>query len=211
MDLIFQPEREVRTLRADIEAVLDDSQALGEIASRSHRHQSGFDKIVLKVDAATQQRLRLNIWRKDGSEGDEHIHPHRWNYQSLILSGTLRVATYMVDPSGEPMRKYLYQPPADGSTYTLRYMGMEGIALANTREFSRNMLYGQEHHELHLVSRGSPDTVVTLFSTGSPVTDHTYIFSREPVSTAQSEDIEVKRMSADDLRSCFQEVLPHLS
>ncbi len=86
-----------------VDSIIDDEQALQEIAGRSYPHPIGFDKLVLYDDKATGFKFRLHIyWRGNQRAAMERTHLHRFEMASAIVTGELtnhtwRVARYQAE------------------------------------------------------------------------------------------------------------------
>jgi hypothetical protein len=113
IDWLGQPEQIVPIIRQ----ILRHESVLAEVASRSYRHVNHFDKIVLVgSDDPRGYRLTLHLWDPPYSEqerDDELIHEHRFNFWSVILTGTLRSENFARtrDPGdGVLYRNYRYIP-----------------------------------------------------------------------------------------------------
>lgn len=97
-----------------IQQIMDDDSALAAVAGRSYRHVNHFDKIVLiGNDKLKGYRLTLHMWNPPYSEdelNEEMIHDHRFNFWSMVLTGTLTSENFSQDPAGTAFREYRYIP-----------------------------------------------------------------------------------------------------
>lgn len=79
-----------RSVRAVVDSILNDPQALAGIAARSYPHPIGFDKLVLDDDRATGFKFRLHVyWRGANFASLERMHLHRFEMASAIVTGEL--------------------------------------------------------------------------------------------------------------------------
>jgi fructose-1,6-bisphosphatase/inositol monophosphatase family enzyme len=77
-------------VRAIVDSILADENALAAIAARSYPHPIGFDKLVLDDDRATGFKFRLHIyWRGANFAALERMHLHRFEMASAIVTGEL--------------------------------------------------------------------------------------------------------------------------
>jgi hypothetical protein len=113
-------------LRAALAELRGDPRLLNEVAGRSYWHANGFAKVVLHAGDAFG--VRLHIWpanhppgRGDRPRvGGENPHNHRWDFASLLLTGTLREAQFSVaDPTDGGTVRYMqcHYGREDGRTY----------------------------------------------------------------------------------------------
>jgi hypothetical protein len=112
-----------------VREVLNNRQALGDIATRSYSHSNGFDKITLISNGKPEFKLRLHIRWPPGRSGQniELIHNHRWLFRSTTLCGSAQVETFTEKDGGEPMCRHEYFPRHDAlEKYDLKFVGPNG-------------------------------------------------------------------------------------
>lgn len=79
-----------RVVRAVVESILADEEALRAIAARSYPHPIGFDKLVLDDDRESGFKFRLHVyWRGANFASLERLHLHRFEMASAIVTGEL--------------------------------------------------------------------------------------------------------------------------
>lgn len=79
-----------RSVRAIVDSILNDPDAISGIASRSYPHPIGFDKLVLDDDRVTGFKFRLHVyWRGANFASLERMHLHRFEMASAIVTGEL--------------------------------------------------------------------------------------------------------------------------
>jgi len=84
---------------ATIDAILADEVWLEEVAHDSCRHALGFDKLVL-LKCGDAGQLRLHVWWTAGRRAGEHIHGHRFLFESVLVTGRLSTELFAEDPAG---------------------------------------------------------------------------------------------------------------
>ena len=105
-------------------------------------HYDFFDKIVVYVDKKDRFRIRVHIFSDDNSNRNR-IHCHRWNYSSLILSGSYQHSIYGSEKdinehiAIKNLRPILIQEEARGSIYTL---GHDAFHTINAQENTVSLL-----------------------------------------------------------------------
>jgi fructose-1,6-bisphosphatase/inositol monophosphatase family enzyme len=115
-----------RLVRAVVQSVLDDEQALAGIAARSYPHPIGFDKLVLDDDRATGFKFRLHVyWRGANFAALERLHLHRFEMASAIVTGELTNHVWRVvkfDAVGGVLKGVNLAEPSPGAEHTRRVM-----------------------------------------------------------------------------------------
>jgi hypothetical protein len=118
---------------ATIDAILADEVWLAEVAHDSCRHALGFDKLVL-LKCGDAGQLRLHVWWTAGRRADEHIHGHRFLFESVLVTGRLSTELFAEDPAGlrcdayresstEAARRWTFEP--DGKRSVTRVATLE--------------------------------------------------------------------------------------
>lgn len=115
-----------RLVRAVVQSVLDDEDALAGVAARSYPHPIGFDKLVLDDDRATGFKFRLHVyWRGANFASLERLHLHRFEMASAIVTGELTNHIWRVvkfDAANDLMRGVNFAEPDPLRASTRRVM-----------------------------------------------------------------------------------------
>ncbi|WP_407560041.1 hypothetical protein [Streptomyces sp. 184] len=151
-------------LQCALNGVYEDPFAAPEGAAVMH--PNGFAKIPVALVPAPGQRLFLHAWFRDAE--DSHIHNHRWNFASTVLTGTLHHTTVDVSLNGEGpgCRIALHRPVADG--FTLVGVRGEGLRISGerTQVLPAGTEYVMQARTLHRVRAESG--TMTLVARGQP-------------------------------------------
>lgn len=107
---LAEPARVLQLLRE----IMASDDVLEQLAARSYRHVSHFDKIVIvEAEIPNGYRLTAHMWDPPYTEAelnDELIHDHRFSFWSAILTGALTSRVFTPDPEGTEFRRYQYTP-----------------------------------------------------------------------------------------------------
>ena len=164
-----------RVTKALVDALLDDDDALAQVAGASYPHPIGFDKLVLFHHRPAECphegfKLRLHLyWRSPQDLGHELVHLHRFEMASSPITGELsnelmRVVAFedasgagsMVVHAGEQGGRRTvyaytgYQRDADGSLHK-RFMGPAVLERIGRRTFLPGDTYSQILEHAHYV------------------------------------------------------------
>jgi len=203
---------EVRALRATLQSVVEDSDAIAAIAKRSYRHDNGFWKIVLKETDA--YKLRLHIWRSSGIERSEeknkraNIHNHRWNFSSVILSGCYEQEIFeqtedIVDSF--PVHSYTYEPDHEKSEEHLFERGLARLRLVSRSMYTKSQQVTLSAATLHRVVTCAGVTTASLFVSGDATRSSTTVYN-EHQAVILDAALE-KRLTAEDVTVGLNTVL----
>ncbi|MDY3555669.1 inositol monophosphatase family protein [Gemmata sp. JC717] len=163
-----------RVVRAVVDSVLADEEALEAIAARSYPHPIGFDKLVLADDRAAGFKLRLHVyWRGANFASLERLHLHRFEMASAVVTGELtnhvwRVTAFRpssdllaavdlapADPLRAATRRTMpvyagYRRDADGALRKT-YLGEATIERGASETFTSGDAYAQPLEDAHFV------------------------------------------------------------
>jgi hypothetical protein len=137
--------------------IVGESDLLAQIASRSYRHVNYFDKIVLVgSDKLRGYRLTLHLWCPPYTDKElkkESLHDHRFNFWSVILTGTLRSENFVEATEGVLMQHYRYIPEkrTEDVTNFYEYVGDKRILRSELLERSAEESYYQSSFGIHRV------------------------------------------------------------
>lgn len=180
--------------------IINDPVKLKNVAKSSYNHLLGFDKIVIKENPETGDKLRLHVWWPEAPDGDDNIHPHRWSFNSVILIGEIENQKYEEHPEGKLYHSYLYTPPYEKESYKLVSLGTKKAILTEKKSFKAGDSYGQHYSVRHRSKRISLFSA-TLFSQGPPMVDFTEILAESPIyaTTQQASAIRMKESYIRDV------------
>jgi fructose-1,6-bisphosphatase/inositol monophosphatase family enzyme len=146
-----------RLVRALVQSILDDEQALAGIAARSYPHPIGFDKLVLDDDRQTGFKFRLHVyWRGANFASLERMHLHRFEMASAIVTGELTNHIWHVirfDPANAHMKGVLLATPDDRRAGTRKPFSAYAGYLRDSGGNLRKAYLGEA-----LLERGPSDT-----------------------------------------------------
>jgi hypothetical protein len=128
-----------------------------EIAGRSYWHPNGFIKLVLEERAGWGQ-VRLHVW--PGASGDDDVHDHAWQYESVVVVGDVREVRYREasdDEVGDEVWRHSY-----GMTEHRRFTLRDPVPVRIVME--------PRPHDFHSGDRsgGAPGHVHRFFAVTAP-------------------------------------------
>ncbi|MER6911347.1 hypothetical protein ABT354_06715 [Streptomyces sp. NPDC000594] len=132
-------------------------------------HPNGFVKLPLARVAQDARRLFLHIWQ-DGAE-DAHIHNHRWDFASTLLSGGLANTLVETAPT-EPERPTAYRavhhrPHGDGFRLDATDAPWVRVTGSRTTTLTAGDRYRMPARTLHRAA--APHGTITLVARGTPL------------------------------------------
>lgn len=198
MNLFYDIHNEHQHLSGTITDILNDPAKLNTVAKTSYHHALGFEKMVLKENIETGDKLCLHFWWPNAPEGDDNIHPHRWDFNSLVLIGEIKVEKYELHPEGKLFHQYIYCSPLKEEYYKLTPCGKNKVILTEEFSLKAGESYSQKYSELHRVTRKNP-FVVTLFTQSPTVASFTKILSKYPIEETLQQ-ISAIRMKEEDVK-----------
>lgn len=189
-----------------LRSITEDAQTTQRVAELSYRHPNGFDRIVLIDDGFDRPKARLHLWWPDEPAAKEQIHNHAWDFNSILLSGTLRFQLY--SPAREGVRKLHYRslPPRHATTgYRLSCLGETSVVCSFDSLLGPGTIYALEHNALHRVSPVGDGVVATLVIHSPFTRQHSDILADTPMD--ERTETRVRHLSAAELRSKLATVL----
>lgn len=144
------------TLLRCVDALLSDERLLSEAASRSHRHQLGFVKIVLMTDASGSC-LRLHLWDRI-SPVPEDIHSHCADFYSRLVFGKLSENSFDLIQGNSHARFRYHFDSSVGHSVAIAD-GFTGVSLSLTRELTIGDIYCKQAMQLHNISNVAQGTL----------------------------------------------------
>ena len=144
------------TLLRCVDTLLNDERLLREAASRSHRHQLGFVKIVLMTDASGGC-LRLHRWDRI-SPVPEDIHSHCADFYSRLVFGKLSEHSFDLIQGNSHARFRYHFDSSIGHSVALAD-GFTGVSLSSSCELAIGDIYCKKAMQLHNISNVSQGTL----------------------------------------------------
>lgn len=199
MNLFFDVNAEFKSLPNIITDIINDPKKLKAVAKASYHHALGFDKMVIKENTETGDKLALHFWWPEALEGDDNIHPHRWDFESLVVIGEIKVEKFEHHSKGEIYYEYTYFSPLKNEHYKLTPCGTNRAILTEEIHLKSGESYSHKYSQLHRVIRKN-SFVVTLFTQSPPIVDFTKILSRLPIKDSL-QHISATRMREDYVKN----------
>ncbi len=152
--------------------------ALGAVARNSYEHYNGFDKIVIRKDAAGSE-LRLHVWWPDPGELHyENIHNHRWAFTSVVLAGAYDYELYEPSEHGTyDALEYEYRSRENLTSYAMQFVGKQRLQCTGKGCYRRNQSYSLRGVTLHRIIPDQSQTTITLMFQGIPRTQSARVFT----------------------------------
>ncbi|MBJ2213337.1 MULTISPECIES: hypothetical protein [Pseudomonas] len=183
-----------RSLLRHVDQVLIDDDLLAVVASRSHRHQLGFVKIIL-VTGAQGSCVRLHLWDND-SPIQEDVHSHCANFHSRVVVGSF-VENAFALLTGNDYTHFRYHFDENLGHSVANTEGKTNIKLSRSRKLNTGDIYTKSAKDLHNVTLVSQGTI-TVSAWGTRDTEAVVL----KTNGASAEDCSIQvGMSSTDLRN----------
>lgn len=182
-----------------LRAIAGEPAWLAQVAANSHRHDNGFDKIVLSTPAGDGAKLVLHVWDSPGRENTDNIHNHRWDFASVVLCGQVRTELYDDDPDGVIYPMLRYASPGAGASYTATAAGERRVGVRATLSLSAGSDYVWHKDVLHRAYGTGAPLTATLIVQGRPERQHTTVLVRSATSADEPESRPLHRLGPDDV------------
>lgn len=163
-----------------ITSICESDRLLAECSSNSVSHPLGFDKLTLIATPSYQLKLHI-WWPNTRNRTREDIHDHRFNFASVILAGSLKTETFLLDESGIPMFKFTEHKDARNGSYLFDDAGMTGVRHREINILGTGSAYFMNFEVLHRVSVNEHELVATLFLKLPPVRHKTTVLMSHPM------------------------------
>jgi hypothetical protein len=209
IDRLGKPE----CITSILNQLLNNSQILARVASRSYRHVNHFDKIVL-VDSEHQQgyRLTLHLWNPPYTEkelNDELIHDHRFSFWSNILTGNLECENFSRSDTGSVFRRYQYTPEKRTLSNFYTFVGEETIVKTKPSTKIAGQSYYLSYETIHRVILPKTSMTCTLVLRGPRQRNYSNILNTMyPTTNVQ---VFSSTFSPDELKVKISELLASIS
>ncbi len=191
--------RDTLSLRHLLESITTDPQRLSTCADASYRHPNGFDKIVLASPSDSPLKMVLHLWNGDEEADDGHIHNHRWNFASIVLSGALQLELYKPDSTGYGYSKMKYKPLTEVRAYQLRPSGLMKASAQAAATLAAGSTYTWAAKLLHRAWALPGQNTLTLIVQGPPIRKRTTVLVDSVNSVSRDVDPRLAALRADDL------------
>ena len=156
----------------------DDASSLAVLARRSYRHRNGFDKIVIAEPAGSPLKLVLHVWPQGGPRTADDIHNHRWNFSSVVVSGTLHLELYEPDISGPDYAVMEYRSLPGAGNFELRPKGTTTASARKSETLHAGSTYTWACQRLHRAWGALGHVTATLVVQGAPSQASTTVLVR---------------------------------
>jgi endonuclease/exonuclease/phosphatase family metal-dependent hydrolase len=146
-----------------VRAICDDPAAVKRCAAVSVRHPLGHDKIML-LDTDPSFRLRLHAWWPDSEPRVEHVHNHRFEFATSVVSGHYGMQIFqLVTTGGTLMTEYRQHASDDSGEWYLDRAGNAYLRLLATAKITPGAGYTLVQDALHRVMVPRDSFCLTLF------------------------------------------------
>ncbi len=147
----------------------------------AYLHDNGYFKIPLLRSKVSGATLRLNIW-SHRLPNMENVHDHRWDYASIVLTGSLIEHQYCIHEDGHLHHRYEYVPRGERSYYVLEARGQTPLAILQQELIGADRLYVRPYALLHAVHTDPGQSTATLQVTFNPIpAARSSVYSTQPV------------------------------
>jgi len=149
-----------------LEAIGRSKHACEAIARKSYVHANGFMKLVLFDDPSMPFSVRLHVWtRIPRWEGT--IHNHRWDFASLVLTGTIEFRNFVRSAEGQPYAAFSYAGSKAGRDALLPKGALRLSELPITR-VQAGSIHSCDTEVFHQARACGSETTRTLLLQGRP-------------------------------------------
>ncbi|KOU21879.1 hypothetical protein ADK52_22590 [Streptomyces sp. WM6372] len=194
---------EPNALRSLLGQIMEDEDALAEIAARSYYHANAFLKVVLLAGDKNPWKLRLHVWHpQPDALGTitEDIHSHRWDFTTALVVGEYFAREFQIGP-GEEYYHFKYLPVGEGQAFSLEAQGTERLRSVFEAILPAGTVYHISHEVLHCISRSAGKAAASVVLQRPAVEEFTNVFRTSPVAEQGKSEIKVQRPSVDQLRA----------
>lgn len=190
------------SLRLLIGQLIADDAALAEMVPRSYYHANNFLKVVLMAGESNPWKLRLHMWHpKPEATGTitEDVHSHRWDFTTALVVGEYFAQEFRIGP-GPEYYHYKYLPVGQDRTFSLEAQRKQQLSTVFEAVLPAGTVYHIDHEVLHCISRSAGKAAASLVLQQPAVTEFTNVYRTSPAGEETKTDIEVQRLTVDQLR-----------
>jgi hypothetical protein len=163
--------------------IINNYDLLSEISARSYIHTNYFDKIVLVDSRDNGYRLTLHVWwppYSDEQLNEERIHSHRFDFWSVILTGTLCSQFFQQVSKGRILNTWTYIPEETNTDSSLRYVGQSRLKAELCTEKNPGDLYYLPYTSIHRVALPNEQITSTLVLRGPRLRASAKVYNSSP-------------------------------
>jgi hypothetical protein len=176
-----------------IDLITAKTEIINAAATRSYEHPNGFDRISLHNEA-NEGEVRVHIWWH-GTQSDETIHNHAWDFRSVTVLGNLRYQIFIESEVGEEFHRYRSgpSPNAKPGEYEFQYSGptrLMTVFEGASHPGSAYWLCATAFHRV-LAHQGMSKPTVTLVRSGPIYRDHSDIMLPEGVRMPSARSLQL--------------------
>lgn len=132
-------------------------------SQKSHIHDNGFLKLNLYDTSDHRFRIRLHIWDVEVVAAEEvNVHDHRYDFASLIVSGSIENVRWRRGPNGATFKSFIYRPRDGEGQYQLEKQGSAVLAPQPAKSYSVGEWYRMDRSELHTARAAAGARTVTM-------------------------------------------------
>lgn len=128
-------------------------------------HDNGFYKSTVWQSRAGEETLRIHFWPSSAETGAEsNIHGHAWDFQSVVLAGSLCQTIFERERYGQHVAEFAYK---SGGQSILRFRGKAELRVASEVQIKEGNSYFLSHTSLHRIERISSTGTITVVLTSN--------------------------------------------
>lgn len=171
----------------------------------SEIHPNGFLK-VLVAQRPDRWVLRIHVWTRACSE--MHVHSHRWNFASHVLTGSMHARGYGIASPSQGDRTRFHCQRTD-ERYVFHRLGRCVIQQIDEQEHAAGDWYEQPFEALHAIETAGRGPVVTVVLQGADLAEHSTVIT--PGDAEPALERAVDRLTADQVRQVVDMALRGLT
>lgn len=195
-----------------IRAIRDDPAVVERCAAASGRHPLGHDKIML-LDTDPSFHLRLHAWWPDRKPRMEHVHDHRYEFATMVVSGHYEMQIFQrVTTGGTQMTEYRQHVRDDAGEWYLDAAGIAYLRLLATAKITTGAGYTLAHDALHRIMVPRDSFCLTLFLAvvaNADLSVATRVFA--PPESPAPALVKSQALTADDYRRRLDAIIAELA
>jgi hypothetical protein len=198
-----------------LKALLREDEQLQFVASRSYAHYNNFDKLVLISSMEPRYDLRMHVWWPNSHIiSTENIHNHKWDFSSVLLTGSYSFEVYEESSTGREMYEYSYVTRAGSDSYQMPFLRQANLELTSEGCMSAGDSYSLSHEILHRVICDLSATTISLVIRGASKKNTARVFTdnqaniEKPISSSTFSVSEVCEKFNHILRLTSSDIHP---
>lgn len=191
-------------ISARIRRVLNDDALASDLAKGSYLHENGFNKLLLFTTQNEWFHLRIHQWLPQ-EHFEQNVHDHRFNFWSLILSGSLTNNIWGISDSGEEFTHYEYRPRNFKEKYEMVNKGSVRLVKEASLAIIQDEVYYFDHRWIHTTSY-SPQSVTVILEDRRALRPHANVFIRRNNVESNTLLYESPALPLEEFRLYLREV-----